>query len=110
MAGLIYKNIKGSTLIESLVAISIITLIFTIAISFFTTTNTKKRIDNFCNLMELKNEIASENQAFSILGDEKIKKEEFVFQDSVCLIQKITLKEEEKQEQSFLKIIPIKKK
>lgn len=106
MAEVTKQNIKGSTLIETLFAMIIVSLAFGYGITFLSNKPFSNNLNSYVEILELRKLINTKNlEQESPINDYHL--EELVFRDSLCFIQKIALNDS--SERSLINIKPIVK-
>lgn len=100
-------SMKGSTLIETLVAMVIISLVFGLSITFFSNRSYSNNLKTYQNTLKLKRMLAT-----SEWKEEELNKgyviQEFIIGESACIIQSIATEKDSNQKASFIQVIPVK--
>lgn len=104
MVKIIKHNLIGSTFVEALVAMVIISIAFGLTISLFSNKSLTKNLEEFNEVIQLR-KIANNYSIDKEKKDYQI--EEQAFLDSLCIIQKISLYNNSNH--SIIKVKPINK-
>lgn len=103
MAEVNSHSLKGSTLIETLVAMVIISLVFGLSITFFSNRSYSNNLKTYQNTLKLKRMLAT-----SEWKEENYVIQEFIIGESACIIQSIATQKDSNQKASFIQVIPVK--
>lgn len=102
------NNISGSTIIETLTAFVIVTIALGLSVTFLSNKPYSKNLKTFSQFQELKSfYYKPKEEKFQSISS--YKEEEIIFQDSLCLIKKISINGENLADQSVFKVYPIPK-
>lgn len=103
---MVKMNLKGSSMIEMLIGLVIITTIFGLTISFFSNRNHAKNITDCKNLLEVKR---FKSPSKLIVSDADFETESFLLRDSLCEIVLIKKDSDSLGENTLLMVNPIQK-